>query len=96
MGERRRRNGAGRPVMTRPKSTFTDFTEDPVETCGPDGVWRTAPQAPKAQLEELSDGSALYFVLNGRRVAYRHNKQWVPMQEGIGIADDAPAQGTLQ
>lgn len=96
MGERRRRYGDSRPVLTWPKSTFTDLNEGVPQRLGADGAWRDDPNAKRAQLELLSDGSALYFVLDGKRVAYRHNKEWAPMVEGIVVQDDARGVGTLQ
>lgn len=85
MGERRRRDG--RPVTTRPKSTFTDMNEGPVQRMDADGVWRDAP-GERAQLEIVGRNEAAYFVVDGRRIAYRENGEWVPMQEGVVIHDD--------
>ena len=96
MGERRRRDGAGRPVMTRPKSTFTDLNDGVPQRLGADGVWRDDPNAKKAQLELLADGSALYFVVGGERIAYRADGQWMPMRSDITVQDDAPGAGPLQ
>ena len=96
MGERRRRYGNSRPVLTRPKSTFTDFNEGVPQRLGADGAWRDAPDAKKAQLELLADGSALYFVVGGERIAYRADGQWMPMRADITVQDDAPGAGTLQ
>jgi hypothetical protein len=95
MGERRRRAGEGRPMIARRKSTFIDFNEGVPQRLCSDGVWRDAPDTKKAQLEELPDGSALYFVLGGERVAYRHDGQWVPMRPDVSIQDYAPGTGTV-